>query len=36
METFDKAAFVKQAQVLRANLPMGEAVVEAMRQGDRF
>ncbi|MEF8698489.1 MAG: AbrB/MazE/SpoVT family DNA-binding domain-containing protein [Candidatus Accumulibacter sp. UW26] len=33
---FDKASFVKQAQALRASLPIGEAVVEAMRQGDRF
>ncbi len=35
-ESFDKAAFVKQARALRANSPMGEPVVEAMRQADRF
>ena len=35
-ESFDKTAFLKQAQALRANLPIGEPVVEAMRQTDRF
>jgi len=36
MEVFDKAAFVEQVQALRAHLPMGEPVVEAMRESDRF
>ena len=36
MEAFDQAAFVKQLQALPAHLPMGEPVVEVMRESDRF
>lgn len=36
VELFDKTAFVKQVQALRAHLPMGEPLVEAMRETDRF
>ena len=35
-QAFDKAVFLKQVQALRANLPMGEPVVETMRQSDRY
>lgn len=35
-ESFDKAAFLQQVQALRANLAIGEPVVEAMRQSDRY
>lgn len=34
--SFNKAAFLKQVQALRASLPMGEPVVETMRQSDRY
>ncbi|MGK2915779.1 MAG: AbrB/MazE/SpoVT family DNA-binding domain-containing protein [Porticoccaceae bacterium] len=35
-ESFDKTAFLKQVQTLRAILPMGRPVVETMRQSDRY
>ncbi|MCM8613201.1 AbrB/MazE/SpoVT family DNA-binding domain-containing protein [Accumulibacter sp.] len=35
-ELFDRTSFLKQVQALRAHLSMGEPVVEAMRESDRF
>lgn len=35
-EPFDKAAFLHEVRTLRAGLPEGESVVEAMRQSDRY
>jgi antitoxin MazE len=35
-EPFDKAAFLQEVRRLRAGLPEGASVVEAMRQSDRY
>lgn len=35
-EPFDKASFLQQVGALRASLPETEAVVESMRQSDRY
>ena len=35
-QVFDKAAFLQRLSKLRASMPMTEAVVEKMRQEDRY
>lgn len=35
-ESFDKLAFLQQVRTFRASLPESEAVVEVMRQSDRY
>jgi antitoxin MazE len=35
-KTFDKATFLKRIAKLHASMPMTEAVVEAMRQEERY
>lgn len=35
-DRFDKSAFLEQVRAFRAALPVGESVVETMRQSDRY